>query len=144
MSILKSEYLKKKISNYNMFPLEVSALKFSNQLYLKIDAIDDFLKYANEFNFDYVYYHYSYYKFGEYIIPTDWYSEYSKEFKIEARAHNQRIKSLDFGSPKKLTIFVLQNGTFVGIEISNPWIDNQGIHKPMLRLKLWKTNSIVK
>lgn len=128
MSIMKSEYLNKKISNYNIIPLEVSALKISNQLYLNIDNIEDFLKYASDSNFKYVYYHYTYYSSEEYIIPTDWYSEYSTEFKTEVRAHNQHIKSLDFSSPKSLTLFILQNGTFVGVELNNPWIENQRIH----------------
>ncbi|GGM39353.1 hypothetical protein GCM10011351_26900 [Paraliobacillus quinghaiensis] len=128
MSIMKSQYLKKEITNYNVIPLEVSAMKISNQLYLNIDEIEDFLKYANDSNSNYVYYQYSYYNFEEYIIPKDWYSEYSKEFRTEIRVHNQHIESLDFGSPKSLTLFILQNGTFVGVEIKNHWIENQGIH----------------
>jgi hypothetical protein len=125
---MKSQYLKKKISNYSIIPLEVSALKFSNQLYLNIDKVEEFLNYTSDSNSKYVYYHYTYYNSGEYIIPTDWYSKYSKEFKTEVRAHNQHIKTLDFGSPKSLTLFILQNGTFVGVELNNHWIENQGIH----------------
>ena len=129
MAIMKSQYLKKKVSNYNIIPLEVSALKLSNQLYLNIDKIEDFLEYTNESNSKYIYYHYSYYISAEYTIPTDWYSEYSKEFRTEIRIHNQHIKSLDFDSPKSLILFILQNGTFVGIELKNPWIENQGIYR---------------
>ncbi|MEH7110729.1 hypothetical protein [Bacillus sp. JJ1764] len=127
MSIMKSKYLNEKITNCNLIPLEVSDFDISNRLYLNIDKIDDFLKYASDSNSKYVYYHYTYYNSEEYIIPTDWYSEYSKEFKTEVRAHNQRIKSLDFDSPKSLTLFILQNGTFVGVEIDNTWLQNQGI-----------------
>ena len=129
MTIMKSKYLKKKISNYNVIPLEVSALKISNQLFLDIDDIENFLKYASDSNAEYVYYLYSYYNSKEYIIPRDWYSEYSKEFKTEVQVHNQYIKSLDFSSPEKLILFILQSGTFVGIELNNPWIENQGIHR---------------
>lgn len=127
MSIMKSKYLNEKISNCNLIPLEVSDFEISNQLYLNIDKIEDFLKYASDSNSKHVYYHYTYYDSEEYMIATDWFSEYSKEFKTEVRAHNQHIKSLDFGSPNSLTLFILQNGTFVGVEIDNPWLQNQGI-----------------
>jgi hypothetical protein len=126
--IMKGEDLKKKISNYNIIALEVSTLKISNQLYLNIDKIEDFLKFVSDSNVMYVYYHYTYYNCSDYIIPQDRYSEYSKEFKTEVRTHNQHINSLDFGSPKSLTLFILQNGTLVGMELNNPWIDNQGIY----------------
>jgi hypothetical protein len=128
MSIMKGEDLKKKISNYNIIPLEVSTLKISNQLYLNIDKIEDFLKIAVDYNVMYVYYHYTYYNCSDYIIPQDSYSEYSKEFKTEIHTHNQHINSLDFGLPKSLTLFILQNGTFVGVELNNPWVADQDIY----------------
>lgn len=128
MSIMKSQYLKTEINNHNLIPLEVIALKVSNQLYLNIEKIEDFLKYASDSNFECVYYHYTYYNPEEYIIPTDWCSEYSKEFRTEVCVHNQLIESLDFGSPKSLIIFILQNGTVVGMKLKNPWLENQGIH----------------
>ncbi|GGD02293.1 hypothetical protein [Pontibacillus salipaludis] len=127
MSIIENRHLKKIISNYNITPLEVSALEISNQLFLNLDKIEDFLIYASDLNSKYCYYHYSYYIFDDYTIPKEWYSEYSKEFRTEVLLHNQYIKSLDFSSPKNLKLFILQNGTFVGIELTNPWIEEQGI-----------------
>jgi 16S rRNA G966 N2-methylase RsmD len=127
MAIIKKQKLIEKINDYNLIPLEVNALNISNQIHLNIDKIEDFLKFASDWNSGYLYYYYTYYHSGEYIIPLDWYSEYSKEFKIEVRQYNQHIKSLDFASPKSLTLFVLQNGTYVGVVLENPWMDNQGI-----------------
>lgn len=127
MSIISSEHLKEKISDYKLIPLAVSVLKISNRIHLDIDDIEDFLKFASGSNFEYVYYYYTYYNSEEYIIPIDWYSEHSKEFKTVVRQHNRHIESLDFDSPKSLTLFILQNGTFVGVELDNPWIENQGI-----------------
>jgi hypothetical protein len=127
MGIIKKQQLIEKINDYNLIPLEVRVMKLTDQVHLKIDEIDQFLKFASESNFKYVYYSYTYYNSGEYIIPSDWYSEYSKEFKAVVRQHNQQIKSFDFDSPQKLTLFILQNGTFVGIELNNFWIENQGI-----------------
>ncbi|MBV7508977.1 hypothetical protein KW850_27625 [Bacillus sp. sid0103] len=127
MAIIKKQQLIEKINDYNLLPLEVSVLKISNQIHLKLDEIEEFLKFASDSNLKYVYYFYTYYHSGEYIIPSDWYSEYSKEFKAVVRQHNQQIKSLDFDSPQRLTLFILQNGTFVGVELNNFWIENQGI-----------------
>ena len=127
MSIMKTEHLKKKISNYNLIPLEISSLNISNQIHLNIDAIEDFLKFASDTDSNYVYYYYTYYNFENYIIPADYYNEYSGEFKAEVRKYNQHIKKLNFDSPKSLTLFVLQNGTYVGIKLHDFWIENQGI-----------------
>ncbi|MFD3447130.1 hypothetical protein ACFDTO_21265 [Microbacteriaceae bacterium 4G12] len=128
MSIMKSEHLKKKIINNNIIPLEVSFLNISDQIHLNLDVIEDFLKFASDSNSKYVYYYYTYYSFENYIIPTDWYNEYSIEFKTEIRKHNQHIKTLNFDLPKSLSLFILQNGTFVGMKLHNPWIENQGLH----------------
>jgi hypothetical protein len=127
MSIMKSQHLKKKISNYNLIPLEVSFLNISNQIHLNLDVIEDFLKFASDTDCKYIYYYYTYYNIANYIIPADSYNEYSGEFKTEVRKHNQHIKTLNFDSPKRLTLFVLQNGTYVGVVLDNPWIDNQDI-----------------
>ncbi|WP_096186861.1 hypothetical protein [Evansella halocellulosilytica] len=128
MSITTSEYIKEKINDYkNLIPLEVSDMKISNQIHLDIVEIKDFLKFASDSNSEYVYYYYTYYNPEEYIIPHDWYSKYSKEFKIEVLQHNRNIESLDFNSPKSLTLFVLQNGTFVGVNLENHWIESKGI-----------------
>ncbi|AKG03382.1 hypothetical protein AAV35_000335 [Salimicrobium jeotgali] len=127
MSIITSKHLKEKIINYNLIPLKVSLLKISNQIYIDLDNVEDFLNFASGSNLEYIYYYYTYYNSEEYIIPNDWYSEYSKEFKTEVIQHNRYIESLDFDSPRNLTLFTLQNGTFVGIELGNQWIENQGI-----------------
>lgn len=127
MEIITIEHLKKKIKNYNLIPLEASVLKISDQVYLAMDNIDEFLKFASDSKFEFVYYYYTYYNSEEYIIPQDWYSDYSKEFKTVVFQYNQQIESSNFGSPRSLTLFVLQNGTFVGVELYNPWIEDQGI-----------------
>jgi hypothetical protein len=127
MAITKKQQLIEKIEEYNLTPLEVSSLKLSNQIHLKLNEIEQFLRFASDSNFKYVYYFYNYYNSEEYIIPSDWYSEYPKKFKTVVQQHNQQIKSLDFDSPKKLTLLILQNGTFVGIELNNFWLENQGI-----------------
>ncbi|MCM3725089.1 hypothetical protein M3226_05175 [Neobacillus cucumis] len=127
MSIMKNDHLKKKIINYNIIPLEVSSLSISDKIHLNIDAIEDFLKFASDTDCKYVYYYYTYYNLENYIIPADYYNEYSGDFKTEVRKHNQHIKTLNFDSPKSLTLFVLQNGTYVGVVLDDPWIDNQGI-----------------
>ncbi|AGK54484.1 hypothetical protein [Bacillus sp. 1NLA3E] len=127
MEIIKKQKLIEKINDYNLIPLEVNTLNISNQIHLNIDKIEDFLKFASDWNSGYLYYYYTHYHSGEYIIPLDWYSEYSKEFKTEVRQYNQHIESLDFASPKSLTLFVLQNRTYVGVVLENPWADNQGI-----------------
>lgn len=127
MAIITNENLKKEIKNFNLFPLEVSVLNITNKVYLEIDNIDEFLKFASVSKFEFVYYYYTYYKCEEYIIPIDWYSEHSKEFKTKAHQHNRLIESLDFASPKSLTLFILQNGTFVGVKLYNPWIENQDV-----------------
>lgn len=123
MLVINSVQLKEKIIENNLIPLEVSTLEISNQIYLNINNIDDFLKFVSRTASDYVYFYYTYYKSDEYIIPKDWYSEYSKEFKDEVKKHNGHIKSLDFTLPKGLTLFILQNGTFVGIKLQNPWLE---------------------
>ncbi|MFB5197607.1 hypothetical protein ACE198_22310 [Neobacillus sp. KR4-4] len=127
MSIMKSEHLKKKISNYNLIPLEISSLSISDKIHLNIDVIEDFLKFASDTECKYVYYYYTYYNFENYIIPADYYNEYSGDFKAEVRKYNQNIKKLNFDSPMSLTLFVLQNGTYVGIKLHDLWIENQGI-----------------
>lgn len=127
MPIIKKQEFLDKIKNYNLIPLEVHTLNISNQIHLNIDKIEDFLKFAMDLNSGYLYYYYTYYHSGEYIISLDWYNEYSKEFKTEIHKYNQHIESLDFSSPKSLTLFVLQNGTYVGVVLENPWIDNQDI-----------------
>ncbi len=127
MAIIKKEQLIEKCSKYNLIPLEVGLLKISNQIHLKLDNTETYLKFASDSNFKYVYYNYTYYDADNYIIPDDWYSEQSKEYITVIRQHNQQVKSLDFDSPKKLTLFVLEYGTFIGIELNNFWIENQGI-----------------
>jgi 16S rRNA G966 N2-methylase RsmD len=127
MEIIKKQKLIEKINDYNLIPLEVDALNISNQIHLNLDKIEDFLKLASVWNSGYLYYYHTYYHSEAYIVPLDWYSEYSKEFKAEVRQYNQHIESLDFASPKSLTLFVLQNGTYVGVVLENPWMDNQGI-----------------
>lgn len=121
------EHLKKKISNYNLIPLEVSALNISNQIFLEIDEIEEFLKFASDSNCEHVYYHYTYYNSEEYIIPLDWYDEQTNKFQNTVKKHNQLIESLDFGYPNSLSLFILQNGTFVGIKLHDPWIEEKGI-----------------
>lgn len=127
MSIIKKQTLIEKIKSYNLIPLEVYALNISNQIHLNLDKIEDFLKFTRESNNCYLYYYYTFYNSGEYIIPLDWYSEYSKEIKTEIHQYNQYIESLDFSLPKSLTLFVLQNGTYVGVVLENLWIDDQDI-----------------
>lgn len=128
MTITTSKYLKEEISDYHLIPLEVSALNISNQILLNLDTIEEFLKFASVSKFEYVYYYYTYYNPEEYIIPLNWYSEYSDEFKAVVGKHNQYIESLDFDSPKSLTLFVLQNGTFVGMKLDNSWIESIGVN----------------
>ncbi|EEG78360.1 hypothetical protein [Dethiobacter alkaliphilus] len=127
MKIITNEHLKKKISDYNLTPLEVSVLKISNQVYLKIDTIDDFLKFASDSKLEFVYFYYTYYKSEKYIIPQDWYSDYSKEFKAVVVQHNRYIESLNFDSPKSLVLFIIQNDTLIGTELQNPWIEDKNI-----------------
>jgi hypothetical protein len=127
MLIIKSKYLKEKIYNKNLIPQEVSSLALTNKVYLNINNIEEFLNFASELNLKYIYYFYTYYNREKYIIPNDWYSEYPNEFKVAVSQHNQQITSLDFESPNKLTLFTLQNGTFVGVDLTNFWIENQGI-----------------
>ncbi|WP_117161142.1 hypothetical protein [Paraliobacillus sp. X-1268] len=129
MAIITSEDLKNKINEYNVIPLEVSILKISNQIYLEIDEFEDFLKYAIGSGSQYVYYHYTYYNSEEYIIPIDWYSDYSTKFNKVGCQHNQHIETLDFKTPKSLTLFILQNGTLVGVILDNPWIESQEISR---------------
>lgn len=127
MSIITSKHLEKKINEYHLIPLEVNYLEISNQIFLNFVEIDDFLKFASSAVSENVYYYYSYYNSKEYIIPIDWYSEYSKEFKDEVHQHYLHIELLDFFSPKSLTLFILQSGTLVGIKLDNPWIEKQGV-----------------
>lgn len=127
MAIIKKPQLIEKIIEYNLTPMEVSILKVSNQIHLNLTEVEEFLKIASDSKLKYVYYCYNYYNSGEYIIPIEWYRDYSKEFKEMVHQHNQQIKSFDFDSPKKLTLFILQNGTLVGVELNNFWLENQGI-----------------
>ncbi|MCM3323284.1 hypothetical protein [Cytobacillus kochii] len=128
MSIITKKDLKEKIIYYNLIPMGVSSLNISNQIHLNIDKVEDFLKFVSSSAFEYVYYYYTYYNIEKYIIPIDWYCEYSKEFKAVVNQHNQHIESLDFNSPKSLTLFTLQGGTLVGIQLDNHWIENQEIY----------------
>ncbi|RCW74988.1 hypothetical protein [Saliterribacillus persicus] len=127
MSIIRCEYLKEKISGYNLIPLEVSHLKISNQIHLSINNIEDFLRFASDSLYDYVYFYYTYYDSEYYKIPFDWYSDYPRDFITKISKHNRSIESLDFSTPKSLTLFILQNGMYVGIVFENRWIENDEI-----------------
>ncbi|WP_411953791.1 hypothetical protein ACKXGF_11145 [Alkalibacillus sp. S2W] len=127
MTIIKNEELVKRIINNNLAPIKVSDIKMSNQVYLDFDGIEGFINYANEASFKSVYYYYTYYNIEDYKIPFEWYNEYSKEFKNEVQLHNQYIESFDFDSPKSLTLFVLENGIFIGVHLIEPWLEKQSI-----------------
>ncbi|UOQ47731.1 hypothetical protein MUN88_17005 [Gracilibacillus caseinilyticus] len=128
MTIPTNELLIKTIEENSLIPIEVNTMKISNQIQLNINEVDDFFQIVKNSNCYNVYYYYTYYDSEEYIIPFDWYSEYLDEFKKIVSKHNKMIKSLNFDIPKSLTLFMLQNGTFVGIQLENPWIENQGIY----------------
>jgi hypothetical protein len=128
MTIINKEQLIEKAREYKLIPVEVKVLKVASQIYLGIEETEEFLKFARDSNIGYIYYYYTYYNLGNYIIPEDEYRDYyEKEVKNEVRRYNKQIESLDFDSPKSLTLFVLQNGTLVGIELNYPWIENEGI-----------------
>lgn len=95
MTLIKYEKLKEKIEDYKLIPIEINSLNISNQIYLNMDNYEDFLRFSRDSNHKHIYYYYTYYNPEEYIIPTDWYSEYSKEFKMVVNKHNRYIKSLD-------------------------------------------------
>jgi len=127
MAIIKENQLIEKCSTYDLIPLEARLVEISNKLHLNLDDAEEFLKFASNSNCKYVYYIYRYYQLDNYIIPSDWYSEESVKYKAAVSQHNQQIKLLDFDSPNKLTLFILENGTFVGIELNNFWLENHGI-----------------
>jgi hypothetical protein len=130
MEIVRKEELIKKVSEYKLTPIEIKVLKVADQIFLGIEELEEFLKFANTYRSEYIYYYYTYYNSGKYIIPEEEYSdEYEKQLKTEIRQYNKQIMKLDFGSPKSLTLFVLQNGTFVGIELYFPWLDIKGIEE---------------
>jgi hypothetical protein len=125
--ILVKKYLEIKIRKYNLIPLEVSSLNLTNKIFLDINEINEFLELAIDSKCYSIFYHYNYYNPEEYIIPLEWYSEYSNDFKNEVFRYNTHIKSLDFACPNRLTLFILQHGTLVGIELQNCWLENDGI-----------------
>jgi hypothetical protein len=130
MAIIKREKLIEKTNLNKLIPLEVKVLKVENQIYLDIEEIEEFLKFARDSNFVYVYYYYTYYNLESYLIPIDSYSdEYEKKLKTEVRRYNKQLESLDFRTPKSVTLFVLNSSTLVGIELNDPWIDKKGFSK---------------
>ncbi|TYS17517.1 hypothetical protein FZC78_06465 [Rossellomorea vietnamensis] len=128
MSIINSHTLKNKINKCNLIPLEVKSIKTTNQIELNINE-NEFLEFAKNAAFTYVYYYLTYYNQNDYIIPKGWYSEYSEEFKAAVAQHNRLLESFDFDAPRSLTLFIVQNGTYIGIIQENLWIDEQGISK---------------
>jgi Holliday junction resolvase len=104
MAIIKREKLIEKTNLNKLIPLEVKVLKVENQIYLDIEEIEEFLKFARDSNFVYVYYYYTYYNLESYLIPIDSYSdEYEKKLKTEVRRYNKQLESLDFRTPKSVT-----------------------------------------
>ncbi|WP_100012304.1 hypothetical protein [Lentibacillus sediminis] len=128
MEIIKKPQLIEKIREYKLIPVEVKVLDISNRIFLGMEEIEEFLKFVSNSNLGCVYYYYTYYSSEKYIIPEDDYNDkYEKKLKNEVRRYNKQIETLDFDSPKSLILFVLQNGSLVGIELYYPWIENKGI-----------------
>ncbi len=127
MMIIKRESLEKKIKECDLIPIEVNSVNVSNEIIINVKSIDDFLSVVKNLDSKYVYYKYIYYDKDDYIIPLDYYSEYPKDFKKVVNEHNAYIRSIDFEQSNKLTIFILLNGTFLGVDFDNDWLTEQGI-----------------
>jgi len=125
VKLIKKNSLKDTIIGYGLIPLETIKYEFVNKVYIGI-GVEEFLEFAVKSKFEYIYYYYTYYSIEDYIIPYELYSEYSKEFRKEVQLYNNAIKAFDFETPKSLTLFSIQSGTFVGIILKDLWLEDDG------------------
>ncbi len=127
MEIISRESLLTLIRENNLKPIAIQSFDVSNEVLLDVESIDDFLAVIKEINPTHVYYKYDHYDKNDFLIPTEWYSEYSSAFKAEVRKQNEKIEAIDFTHPSALTLFSLLNGTFVGMHIDDEWLEKMNI-----------------
>jgi hypothetical protein len=124
MRIIKENKLIEKINSYNLSFCEVKSFNLSNSIHLKLSDVEAFLKFVKDNDFKVIYYLYKYYKSEDYFIPFDWYSEETKDFKIDVEKHNAQVKEINFNLPKSLSLFTLHHGVFSGVEFADFWMEN--------------------
>jgi hypothetical protein len=126
LEILKPEELIKKAKEYNLIPIEVKSVDTTNKVILNVQGIESFLEMANSLGSEYIYYLYSYYDKASFIVPEEEY-KYEEKLQEEINRYNIKIESIDFNVPYRLILFIIQNGTFIGIELFHYWIEEMGL-----------------
>jgi hypothetical protein len=120
--IIDEMKLKEKILAAELLPIKVQELEITNKVVIISEPEDKYLEFVASTESKYLFFYYTYYEMDKFIIPYEWYSDYSKAFKAVVHDHNGIIKNLDFNTPKGLTMFVLLNGTYVGVEYEDLWL----------------------
>lgn len=82
MEIISRESLLTLIRENNLKPIAIQSFDVSNEVLLDVERIDDFLSVIKEINPRHVYYKYDHYDKNDFLIPTEWYSEYSSALKL--------------------------------------------------------------
>ncbi|RST76180.1 hypothetical protein D4T97_005195 [Siminovitchia acidinfaciens] len=126
MEILKQEELIKKAKEYNLIPIEVRSIDTTNKVILNVQGIEDFLEMANSLDSVYIYYLYNYYNKASFIVPEEEY-KYEEKLQKEIKRYNKEIECIDFNVPYRLILFMIQNGTFIGIELFHYWTEEMDL-----------------
>lgn len=127
MEIVKQEELIRKANEYSLIPVEVRSVDTTNKVILNVERLEDFLEMANNLGSEYIYYRYNYYNKDGFIVPEEDYKYEEEKLQKEIKRYNKEIDSIDFDVPYRLILFMIQNGTFIGIELIHYWTEEMNL-----------------
>lgn len=110
---------------------------------LRIDTIDELIRFAKVNNINSIFYDYFYFDKYVYLIDLDE-AEYVldesiyKLIKEEIIKHNEKIEKINFGIPRAVAIFVLYQGRKIGLIHTDNWIEKEDILEADEQLEYWE------
>ncbi|MBU5288296.1 hypothetical protein AALJ34_16835 [Paraclostridium bifermentans] len=110
---------------------------------LRIDTIDELIRFAKVNNINSIFYDYFYFDKDVYLIDLDQ-ADYVldesiyKLIKEEIIKYNEKVEKINFEIPRAVAIFVLYQGRKIGLIHTDNWIEKEDILEADEQLEYWE------